>query len=142
MSSRILEKGGRAQKKQENLRAMLCEPTYQLLRDEPLLPICPDIPLSHILPSTAKVFQSAMTPFCLDFIIKGSERFRLNVVLIMHRSSIPVKSLRRDSVSTMSDVDGNEVCKGCSNSFVKCTCLYCIECNGVIVQVANVGEVS
>ena len=30
--------------------------------------------LSHVLPSTAKVFQSAMTPFCLEFVIEGSER--------------------------------------------------------------------
>lgn len=44
------------------------------LSDYPLLPIRPELVLSHVLPSTAKVFQSAMTPFCLEFVIEGSER--------------------------------------------------------------------
>ena len=74
MSNRILELGGRAQKKQENLRSLLAGEFKAPLSDYPLLPIRPELVLSHVLPSTAKVFQSVMTPFCLEFVIEGSER--------------------------------------------------------------------
>ena len=66
--------GGRAQKKQENLRALLSGEYKQAFSDHPLLPIRPDLPLSHVLASSAKVFQSAMTPFSLEFVIEGSTR--------------------------------------------------------------------
>lgn len=34
-------------------------------------------------------------------------------------------------MSTISDVDPEEICKGCCASFQKCTCLSCIECGNV-----------
>lgn len=67
--------GGRAQKKQENLRNLLATEFKDTFNNNPLLPIRPDLPLDHVLPTTAKVFQSAMTPFCLEFIIQNSERY-------------------------------------------------------------------
>ena len=75
--------GGRAQKKQENLRSLLATEFKGTFADQPLLPIRPDLSLSHVLPATAKVFQSAMTPFCLEFIIENSERYlMINTLLI------------------------------------------------------------
>ena len=69
LSKRIMEMGGRAQKKQENLRALLSG-EYK----ESFLPVRTDLPLSHVLASCAKVFQSAMMPFSLEFVIEGSTR--------------------------------------------------------------------
>ena len=130
LSDRISELGGRAQKKQENLQLLLSRRDYrEVLSDHPLLPIRPELPLSHVLPSTAKVFQSAMTPCRLDFIIEGSER-----------GVISVRSLRRDSVSTMSDGEGNKnlICKSCGDTYARCTCIKCVECGGMLVN--NVRE--
>ena len=81
-----------------------------------------------MLPSTAKVFQSAMTPCRLEFIIEGSER-----------GVISVRSLRRDSVSTASDGEGNKnlICKSCGDTYARCTCIKCVECGGMLVN--NVG---
>lgn len=126
--------GGRAQKKQENLRSLLCTEFRDTFADHPLLPIRPDLPLEYVLPSTAKVFQSAMTPFCLEFVIKNSER-SVWLVGLMNRKAIQVKNLRRDSfsISTISEGDNAEVCKGCGATFAKCTCLNCIECKSVMM---------
>ena len=129
--------GGRAQKKQKNLRALLAGEYKAALSDHPLLPIRPELELSHVLPSTAKVFQSAMTPFCLEFVIEGSERCGRECA-VRRRGAISVKSLRKDSLSTTSDPEAaTEICKGCGNTFPRCTCLMCIECKGVLT--VNVG---
>lgn len=69
-----MEMGGRAQKKQENLRALLSGEYKESFNDHPLLPVRTDLPLSHVLVSCAKVFQSAMMPFSLEFVIEGSSR--------------------------------------------------------------------
>lgn len=125
LSDRISELGGRAQKKQENLQLLLSRDYREVLSDHPLLPIRPELPLSHVLPSTAKVFQSAMTPCRLEFIIEGSER-----------GVISVRSLRRDSVSTASDGEGNKnlICKSCGDTYARCTCIKCVECGGMLVN--------
>ena len=124
------ELGGRAQKKQENLQLLLSRDYRDALSDHPLLPIRPDLPLLRVLPTTAKVFQSAMTPFRLDFVIEGSER-----------GVITVRSLRRDSVSTNSEGEGgkNDICKSCNDTYARCTCLKCVECGNMLVN--NVGDV-
>ena len=74
LSKRIIEMGGRAQKKQENLRALLSGEYKESFADHPFLPVRTDLPLSHVLASCAKVFQSAMMPFSLEFVIEGSTR--------------------------------------------------------------------
>ena len=76
--------GGRAQKKQENLRSLLSTEFKGTFSNHPLLPIRPDLSLSHVLPSTAKVFPSAMTPFCLEFIIENSERYIIYKLILIN----------------------------------------------------------
>ena len=113
--------GGRAQKKQENLRALLAGEYKAALSDHPLLPIRPELELSHVL----------------EFVIEGSERCGRECA-VRRRSAIAVKSLRKDSLSTTSDPEAaTEICKGCGNTFPRCTCLMCIECKGVLT--VNVG---
>lgn len=53
----------------------------------------------------------------------------------MNRKAIQVKNLRRDSfsISTISEGDIADVCKGCGATFAKCTCLNCIECGSVMM---------
>ena len=50
-----------------------------------------------------------------------------------------MRSLRRDSVSTASDGEGNKnlICKSCGDTYARCTCIKCVECGGMLVN--NVG---
>ena len=67
-----------------DLRSLLSTEFKGTFSDHPLLPIRPDLSLSHVLPSTAKVFQSAMTPFCLEFIIENSERYIIYKLILIN----------------------------------------------------------
>ena len=52
-----------------------------------------------------------------------------------------MKRLRKDSLSTVSDSENAvETCKGCGNTFPKCTCLMCIECKNVLAVNVSAGE--
>ena len=51
-------------------------------------------------------------------------------------SALPVKRLRKDSLSTVSDSENAvETCKGCGNTFPKCT-----ECKNVLAVNVSEGE--
>lgn len=118
LSQRIIDAGGRAQKKQENLRQLLATDFKDNFAHEPLLPVRFDLPLSHVLASTAKVFQSAMTPFALEFVVAGSSR----------------EAPRHEAKSTVSEGEGVDICKQCGHSYAKCLCLRCAICNALLVQ--------
>ena len=63
------------------------------------------------------------------------------MVCLTGSSALPVKRLRKDSLSTVSDSENAvETCKGCGNTFPKCTCLMCIECKNVLAVNVSVGE--
>ena len=125
LSHRIIEAGGRAQKKQENLRQLLATDFKGSFASQPLLPVRFDLPLSHVLASTAKVFQSAMTPFALEFVVAGSSR----------------ETPRHESKSTVSEGEGVDICKQCGHSYAKCICLRCAICNTLLVQAGVAREV-
>lgn len=118
LSQRIIDAGGRAQKKQENLRQLLATDFKDSFATNPLLPVRFDLPLSHVLASTAKVFQSVMTPFALEFVVAGSSR----------------EAPRHESKSTVSEGEGVDICKQCGHSYAKCICLRCAICNALLVQ--------
>lgn len=123
LSQRIIDAGGRAQKKQENLRQLLATDFKDNFAHEPLLPVRFDLPLSHVLASTAKVFQSAMTPFALEFVVAGSSR----------------EAPRHEAKSTVSEGEGVDICKQCGHSYAKCLCLRCAICNALLVQAGVAG---
>lgn len=125
LSQRIIDAGGRAQKKQENLRHLLATDFKGSFATNPLLPVRFDLPLSHVLASTAKVFQSVMTPFALEFVVAGSSR----------------EAPRHESKSTVSEGEGVDICKQCGHSYAKCICLRCAICNGLLVQAGATREV-
>lgn len=74
LSKRIMEMGGRAQKKQENLRALLSGEYKESFADHSILTSTNRFTSESGAGTCAKVFQSAMMPFSLEFVIEGSTR--------------------------------------------------------------------
>ena len=129
------EQGGRAQKKQENVRQLLSDDYDNILSSKPVLPLHYDDVLGRLLPTTAKVFQSAMTPIALEFIVSGT---MIAPKYGTRRSSIsiPWTSKNSDSGSTSVGKDDDMLCRTCSKTFGSCECKKC-HCNANIAHMSG-----
>ena len=128
------KQGGRAQKKQENVRELLKEDYNGIKTGEPVLPLHYNDKLDRLLPYTAKVFQSAMTPIALEFIIKREpisfEYTSRRASFLRTRSNWTGNtSDTADTGDSTSTVRGAErICCTCPKSFGDCECKKCF-CN-------------
>ena len=132
------EQGGRAQKKQENVRQLLSDNYDEILSSKPVLPLHYDDVLDRLLPCTAKVFQSAMTPIALEFTVSGT---MVAPAYSHRRSSISIawSSKNSDSGSTNTNTSmgkDNTRCRTCTKPFSSCDCKKCY-CNANISQLSG-----